>query len=143
MNNGTKDSIRVLVVEDEPDFAALISSVLSKHGYDVTLAWSANEAVEKLEEEDPDLITLDLQMPGKSGLHFYRQIKSSSAHRNVPVIVITGVTHGDRDMTNFVRSFLEVDHLPAPQAYIEKPFDNQELADVVDRVLTPRDHQQQ
>lgn len=135
MINVTKNVKRVLVVEDESDFATMIASVLGKQGYDVTLASNGEDALREVKERKPDLITLDLQMPEKSGLHFYRQMKSSEKYRHTPVVVVTGLTRDDPEMKTLVRSFIEVDHLPSPEAYIEKPFDNQELVDVVRQTL--------
>lgn len=137
MNDEHQTAKHVLVVEDEPDFANLIASVLGKQGYEVAVAFNTKEAWERVRERAPDLVTLDLQMPRQSGLHFYREMKSQEALRHVPVVVITGIVRDDPDMENLVRSFLEVDHLPSPEAYIEKPFDNQELVDIVEHALGP------
>jgi CheY-like chemotaxis protein len=57
-------------------------------------------------------------------------MKSLSACRDIPVIVITGLTRGDRDAETIIRSFLETDHLPQPDAYLEKPFDNKQLVEL-------------
>ena len=135
MNKECKASKHVLVIEDEVDFAALIASVLGEQGYDVAIAANAEQGHKKIRERVPDLITLDLQMPERSGLHFYREIKSRPTLEHIPVVVITGVTRDNREMENFVHSFLEVDHLPSPEAYVEKPFDNQELVEVVEHAL--------
>jgi CheY-like chemotaxis protein len=108
---------------------------LTHQGYTVTTADNGEVGLKMVREAPPDAITLDLQMPEKSGLHFYREMKSHDAFRQIPVIVITGVTRGDPDTKNFVRSFLEVDHLPPPDAYIEKPFADQDLTDVMGRVF--------
>lgn len=135
MSNEQDDVKHVLVVEDEPDFAALIAAVLATQGHDVTTVSHAEEALQEVRERTPDLITLDLQMPDKSGMHFYREMKSTEAYRHIPVVVVTGVTRDDQDMKTVVRSFLEVDHLPSPEAYIEKPFDNQEFICAVEQAF--------
>jgi len=101
----------------------------------VSLASSAEKALRMLEERVPDLITLDIQMPGKSGLHFYREMKSCEKYRHIPVVVVTGITRDDPEMSNLVESFLEIEHIPSPEAYIEKPFENQEMVDVVRQAL--------
>jgi CheY-like chemotaxis protein len=98
----------VLVVEDEPDFAALMSAFLERHGYATILAANGEEAMVLIRENPPDLVTLDIQMPRCSGLLFYRQMKSDPSLRRTPVVVVTGLTRGDRAMENFIRSFLEV-----------------------------------
>jgi CheY-like chemotaxis protein len=131
-------SKRVLVVEDDKDFSALIEAVLLPHGYQVVVAHNCDDGFEKLHEWPPDLVTLDLQMPKgqrQSGLHFYRRIRSSDAVRDIPVVVITGVMRDDPDMRNLVKAFLEADHVAPPDAYIHKPFENEELVGTVEEVL--------
>ena len=134
MSQESKPSKNILVVEDDQDFAALIAGILEGEGHMVRVAYDCDEALDEVKAQTPDLITLDLQMPPtkkKSGLHFYRQIKSSDAHRHLPVIVITGVMQNDPDMENLVRAVHEVEHVLPPNAYIDKPFDNQDLLTVV------------
>jgi CheY-like chemotaxis protein len=126
---------RVLVVDDEPEFAELVAQLLLAAGYEVAVAFDGEAALAQVRACAPDLITLDIRMPRKSGLLFYRQIKSREAYRHIPVIVITGLIRDDRDWENFIRSFLEVDHLPRPQAYMDKPFEEEELLEVVEKVL--------
>lgn len=135
MNDTSQTAKHVLVVEDEPDFSALIAAVLDKEGYEVTVVYTAEEAWEQVRKRSPDLITLDLQLPQSSGLHFYRELKSHETFGCIPVVVISGVVCDDPDMSNFVRSFLDVEHRPRPEAFIEKPFDNQELTDAAANAL--------
>jgi CheY-like chemotaxis protein len=113
----------VLVVEDEPDFAALLRSMLVRAGYTVATAYDCEDALAQVREHRPDLITLDMKMPGRSGIFFYRKLKADKAFRDVPVVVVTGLTRDDRDMENLIHSFLETEKVPYPQAYVEKPVD--------------------
>jgi len=126
----------VLVVEDEPDYAALLSSILAGAGYSVQTAYNGEDALAEAHQRRPDVITLDIQMPRKSGALFYRTIKNEEEFRNTPVVVITGLTRNDTDMAHLIRSFLEPDHLPHPQAYIEKPVDGVKLLQTVARLLS-------
>lgn len=135
MNDRYHKTKHVLIVDDEADFAALIALVLKKQGYEVAVAYNAVEAWKQIGKRTPDLITLDLQMPHRSGLHLYREVKSHESLRHIPVIVISGVIGHDPDMKTLVRSFLETDRVPSPEAYIEKPFDNQELVNVIGHIL--------
>jgi len=127
----------VLVVEDEPDFAALLCSILVKAGYTVATTYCGDQALSRVSELRPDLITLDIQMPRKSGLFFYRKLKADEAFRDIPVVVVTGLTRGDRDMENLVRTFLETENVPHPEAYVEKPVDGPQFLKTIQEVLSP------
>ena len=127
---------RVLVVEDEPDFAALLSSILMKAGYEVTTVFDGVSAMLRVHETRPDLITLDIQMPRKSGLHFYRQLKSHETYGDTPVVIVTGLTRDDRDMEILIRSFLEPENIPHPEAYVEKPVDEPRLLAAIQEALS-------
>lgn len=128
----------VLVVDDEPDFAALVESVLRGQGFDVRLAQDGEEALSRVREKAPDLITLDIQMPRKTGLLFYRQLRTITDYRGIPVIVISGLTKGDRDMDTFIRAFLEANNVPPPNAYLEKPITSEDLVRLVDQIVHVR-----
>ncbi|MBI4860530.1 MAG: hybrid sensor histidine kinase/response regulator [Candidatus Riflebacteria bacterium] len=131
---------RVLVVEDEPDCAALMESIIRSLGYDVDMASTGQEALERVTARRPDLITLDIQMPKKSGALFYRQLKSMESYRDIPVVVVSGLLGGDPAASTFVHSFLDVDHLPHPNAYLEKPVDRSALQELVGGLLGAPEH---
>ncbi len=121
---------RILVVEDDPDFAFLISIILRDAGYLVETAGDAEEAFAEICHGAPDLITLDLHMPRKSGAHFYIEMKSNPQYRNIPVIVVTGLRES-AEADTVIRSFLAAEGRPAPEAYFDKPFNRQELVKTV------------
>ena len=126
---------RVLVVEDEPDYAALLRSILEKAGYSAATAYTSEDALIEVQENRPDIITLDLQMPRQSGALFYRKLKANEAFREIPVIVVTGLALDDNDLATLVRSLLERDNLPHPEAYLEKPVDAASLLDTIEETL--------
>ncbi len=131
MSNENIGTRNVLVVEDDPDFAELLAALLRKEGYHTTIAYDGERALEEVHKSKPDLITLDIQIPRKSGSLFYRQMKMSESLRDVPVVVVTGLMGNDRDASTIIRAFLEVEHLPAPAAYVDKPDVHTRLASVV------------
>jgi CheY-like chemotaxis protein len=81
----------ILVVDDDPDFVGYLKTILEEAGHLVTTAFDGEEALTRVERSLPDLVTLDINMPRKSGVLFYRQMKSDSRLRSIPVIVITGM----------------------------------------------------
>jgi two-component system alkaline phosphatase synthesis response regulator PhoP len=80
---------KILAVDDEEDILDLIDYNLAKEGYQVTRAESGEKALRKLLEEQPDLVILDLMLPGIDGLDVCRQIKSNPVSTHVPIIMLT------------------------------------------------------
>jgi CheY-like chemotaxis protein len=137
MSNVPSTSKHVLVVDDEPDFAALLRSMLVKAGYTVVTAYNGEDALAEVRTCRPDIITLDMKMPRQSGVHFYRTLKKNHAFRDVPVVVVSGLTRDDKDMENLIRSLLEPDNVPHPQAYMEKPVDEPQFLKTIQETLSP------
>lgn len=80
---------RILAVDDDPDILTLVRYNLEKEGFKVATAESGEEALEKTRKNKPDLLILDLMMPGVDGLEVCRILKSDSATRNIPVMMLT------------------------------------------------------
>jgi cyclic di-GMP phosphodiesterase len=92
MPNQQARSARVLVVDDNIDNASLIAELLSSHGYGVMVAHNAAEAEQEIRRQLPDLVLLDVIMPGKSGYDLCRELKGNPATRLIPVVLITGLS---------------------------------------------------
>jgi putative two-component system response regulator len=86
---------KVLVVDDKIDTVLLLRELLSSRGYEVISATDANEAREMVHADKPDLVLLDVIMPGKSGYELCHELKNDPVTRLVPIVMITGLT--DRD----------------------------------------------
>lgn len=127
---------RVLIVDDEPDFAALLRSILVKAGYTVATANNCEDALKSVRKARPDLITLDVHMPRKSGVYFYHRLKEIESCRDIPVIVVTGVMREDKEMGNIVRALLDPQTVPQPQAYVDKPVDGAHFLRTVEETLS-------
>jgi putative two-component system response regulator len=83
---------RVMVVDDNPDNMTLMRDLLSSRGYEVIAAPHAEEAERHIHFDQPDLILLDVVMPGKSGYELCRELKEDPQTRLIPVVLITGLT---------------------------------------------------
>jgi putative two-component system response regulator len=83
---------RVLVVDDQPSVAGLMSQLLAIRGYDVVTASSAEQAEAEVRRHAPDLILSDVMMPGKSGYELCRAMKDNPATRLIPFVLITGLS---------------------------------------------------
>ena len=135
MTNESAAEKHVLVVEDEPDFAALLRSILLKAGYTVATAYNCEDALSQVRQARPDVITLDIGMPRKSGVFFYRQLKADEKSRDIPVVVVTALTRNDKEMENIIRSLMEPENVPHPEAYVEKPVDGPRFLTTIKDVL--------
>lgn len=83
---------RILVVDDNADNSYLMKELLTSRGYEVNTAGTAEEAEEKMHGQAPDLVLLDVIMPGKSGYEFCRELKDDPLTRLIPVVMITGLS---------------------------------------------------
>jgi twitching motility two-component system response regulator PilH len=77
----------ILVVDDSPTDRQYLSDLLSKHGYKVTSAASAEEALAKVKQARPDLVLMDVVMPGQNGFQATRTLTTEEATKNIPVII--------------------------------------------------------
>ena len=127
------DKKMVLVVDDEPDTLTFLSTVLEDSGFKTRTAMDGEAAVRAIEEEPPDLITLDVTMPEKSGVAVYRFVKENDQYKNIPVIIITGISN---DFRRFISTRRKV---PAPDGYISKPVDHKELVELVKSLLEKKE----
>ncbi len=114
---------RVLVVEDEESFSEVLSYMLRKEGYEVTVAGNGPGALEEFERGGADLVLLDLMLPGLSGTEVCRQLRQRS---NVPVIMVTAK---DSEIDKVVGLELGADD------YVTKPFSTRELIARIRAVL--------
>ncbi len=116
----------VLVVEDEPDMARILSFNLERNGFRVQVAAEAGAAVPWVESHEPDLVLLDLRLPDGSGLDVLRRIRAFPGTRQTPVIVVSAL--GDED------TVVEALNLGADD-YVVKPFRTGELLARTRRLL--------
>jgi CheY-like chemotaxis protein len=123
------DKQTILIIDDEPDTVTYFSSLLEDNGYATITARNGAEAIERVKEARPDLITLDITMPETSGVRCYRDLRESEAWRTIPVIIITGVSG---DFRTFISSRK---HVPPPDGYLGKPVDATELLGLVRKLL--------
>ncbi len=112
------DKKKILVVDDEDDNLVVLKSRLSRRGYDVVCASSGDEALMKLEDEAPDLVLLDVMMPGMDGLETMGHIKASMSNEFLPIILLTA-----KDDKESMIQGLEA----GADDYVGKPFDVDEL----------------
>jgi two-component system KDP operon response regulator KdpE len=109
------NSATILVVDDEPQIRRVLRTTLTSHGYAVMEAKTGDEALEQIRNEHVDLILLDLNMPGRSGLETCREIRGTS---DIPIIMLT-VRNSERDKVQALDA--------GADDYVVKPFGSEEL----------------
>jgi len=119
-------STTVLVVDDNVDCLALATRMLEGHGFEVLAADSGANALEVLETQTPDVVLLDIMMPGMTGFQLLARIRESAKHYALPVIMLTASNNDDDVMTAYQ---------DGSDYYITKPFTAQQLQYGIDMVL--------
>jgi len=124
-------SAKVLVVDDESEITEIVETFLSEAGYRVKVENDPQQAVDAALELMPDVILLDIMMPGVDGYDVCQQIKARSELSNVPVVFLTGKGRDD-DMG---RSFKV-----GGDMFIKKPFSCERLLEIVNIVVMSTSH---
>ena len=117
---------RILVVDDNPTNLKLVSDLLAWSGYEISKAIDADQAIEAIRQSPPDLILLDIGLPGMDGLTLTRQLKSSDATKHIRIIALTAFAMKGDQKKAFDAGC---------DGYIPKPIDTRSLPDEVDRCL--------
>ena len=118
---------RILCIEDEPEMIDLIRLILGRRGFEVIGAAGGKEGLEKVRQEPPDLVLLDLMMPDMDGWEVYQQMKADDKTKEIPVIVVTAKAQSIDKVLGL--------HIAKVDDYIAKPFSPQDLLNSVDKVL--------
>ncbi|MBT8393003.1 MAG: response regulator [Ignavibacteria bacterium] len=110
------DKKRILVVDDEADVRNFLNAALLEAGFEVIVAEDGDKAIEEVKKQSPDLISLDLVMPKKSGAKFYRELNKNKEWSRIPVIIVTGHARDDLGKAD-----LKELTMSGPGIYLEKP----------------------
>lgn len=119
---------RVLVVDDEHDVITYLTALLRDAGYEVEEARNGQEALDAVRRNAPDLVSLDITMPEKSGVRFYREMREDEALKSVPIVIVTGVTNpwmGEGGEGSFEKFISSRRKLEPPEGFFEKPIEPQ------------------
>ena len=118
---------KVVCIEDEPEMIDLVRLILERKGFDFRGADGGQKGLDMIREDKPDLILLDLMMPGMDGWEVYRQVKADDGLCDIPVIVVTAKAQSIDKVLGL--------HIARVDAYITKPFGPQELLDAIYKLL--------
>jgi len=125
---------KILVIDDDPDVHTLVKKILEPKSYDVVCAYDGDEGLRKVVEERPDLIILDVIMPGKHGFEVCRELKTDEKYHffsNIPVLMLTVYPEEREKMHLSMREGMMME----AEDYLQKPVDPQELVNRVEDLL--------
>ena len=117
----------VVYIEDDLEMIDLVSLILNRKGFQVKGAQGGRNGLDLVIQSPPDLILLDLMMPGMDGWEVYQQIKANEKIRHIPVIVITAKAQDIDKVLGL--------HIAKVDDYICKPFRPQELLESIERII--------
>ncbi len=123
---------KVLVVDDEPDVRLYLRTLLVENGFQVREAGDADEAMEELSRERPDVVILDIMMPGKSGVTLFNKMRKRKDLKGIRVIVLSGVK--ERFVEDF-KGFFETLKLGKPDGFLDKPLEPERLLKLLDQLF--------
>ncbi|MBA3455220.1 MAG: response regulator [Deltaproteobacteria bacterium] len=115
-------SARILVVDDDPEIVTMLSTRLTKRGYKVSTAADGHQALELAKSERPDLMLLDVMMPGKSGWEVARALKQDPTTQGIKIVMVTAIGEQVNEITS---------PLYGADAHIDKPFEFDRLEKVI------------
>jgi CheY-like chemotaxis protein len=118
---------RILVVDDEEDVRVFLTTLLEDAGAEVLTAADGDEAIRVAAEHKPDLVTLDLSMPGKDGIEAFCELRRTAGLEQIPVCIVTG--HPEFRKLIYDRA------VPPPEGYVDKPVDEERLIANIRRIL--------
>ena len=126
------DKKRILVVDDEPDFAEIVQGNLEREGFDVEVAYNGVEGWQKVCANPPDAIVLDVMMPEKDGFKLCSELKEDERYGDIPVILLTAVAS---HVTSTRYSHADGMSTEADD-YIAKPASSEEIIESLKRLLS-------
>jgi len=135
MDPSPKTPKNILIVDDEMDMRIFMKTLFETGGYRAIVARDGREGMRKAVEHLPDLIILDVMMPGEGGVAMYQHLKKEPRLAKVPVIMLTGV--GAETFGHFLAMLQSQspEPVPAPDDYIEKPPEPQQLLKIAESLL--------
>ena len=119
----------ILIADDDPEILTMLGIRLGKKGYDVLEAVDGNQTLNLARKHHPDLVLLDVMMPGKNGWEVAKELRGDPQFSNVGIVMLTAIGEKVNEMTS---------PLYGADAYVDKPFDFSDLEKKIKDVLSER-----
>lgn len=128
------ESKTVLVVEDEPDVRLYLQTALEDAGFNVLTAADGEQGMEIARREKPDLVSLDLVLPKKTGPRLYHEMKRDKELAGIPILIVTAHAK-NKDVHGDLQEILASSTMSGPGGYLEKPVKATGYINAVQRAL--------
>jgi len=119
----------ILIADDDPEILTMLGIRLSKKGYQVLEAVDGNQTLNLAHKHHPDLVLLDVMMPGKNGWEVAKELRAADEFSNVGIVMLTAIGEKVNEMTS---------PLYGADAYVDKPFDFNDLEKKIKTILEER-----
>lgn len=116
----------ILVVDDDPEIVTMLSTRLARRGYRVSTANDGHRALELAQRERPDVVLLDVMMPGKSGWEVARALKQDPVTQGIKIVMVTAIGEQVNEITS---------PLYGADAHVDKPFEFDRLEKLIAQLL--------
>ena len=116
----------ILVVDDDPEIVTMLTTRLTKRGYKVSSASDGTSAIELAKREKPDIVLLDVMMPGKSGWEVARSLKHDPVTEHVKIVMVTAIGEKTNELTAPIYG---------ADAHVDKPFEFEKLEKVISNLV--------
>ena len=121
-----RNGASILVVDDDPEIVSMLSTRLTARGYNVTSAGDGHRAIELAKRERPDIVLLDVMMPGKSGWEVARALKQDPVTSDIKIVMVTAIGEQVNEITS---------PLYGADAHVDKPFEFEKLEGVIGKLV--------
>ena len=112
---------KILVIDDESSIVTYLTTVLEDGGYETCFATNAEAGLSLAREQRPDVITLDIMMPRRSGVALYQELKIDPELRDIPVVFVSAFSRSSGFGPASFRKLVPDERIPIPGVYLEKP----------------------
>lgn len=130
---------KILIVDDELDMRIFISTLLETNGYKAVATRDGKDGIRKARDILPDLIILDVMMPGEGGVQMYRQLKTDETLKDIPVIMLSAVA--EKSFIHYLKMLNTQlnNSIPYPDVYMEKPPEAEELLRITGKLILQKE----
>ncbi|MBI5844680.1 MAG: response regulator [Deltaproteobacteria bacterium] len=126
---------KILIIDDELDIRIYLAAALEDAGYETAALGNEEPGLSAIAAINPDLIILDIMMPGRSGISIYRELRADERLKDTKVVLFSGMPLSREALSADFESLSGDDSLPPPQGFLEKPLNLDALKNLIKKLL--------